>query len=194
MKKVILSLFLVGILDVANTNIARAQTSRPGAIPAQCREIARNLVNYVDGPTGRMIAFQFASNKSRDGNGHFSITDGYLVDFQPRNSPDVAPFFPTRGRGIWQPVPFYVMDSFKESVPGSRSRRSDFPTTRRDGVLLHLSEYGNVTLVLQSWSNTVLTLENQHCYSDSFGYYITGLMKEVNGTSAVSLVLRKIDL
>ena len=126
MKKVIfiaiLSLFLVGIFDVAVKNIAFA---RPVTIPAQCRRIARDLISYVNEPRGRMIAFQFASNKSRDGNGHFSITDGYLTNFQPRISPDVARFFPTRGRGIWQPVPFDVMDNFNDNTSNFRSGRSN---------------------------------------------------------------------
>lgn len=47
---------------------------------------------------------------------------------------------------------------------------------------------GRVRVVLVSWSHTTLVLEDVQCYSDGF---ITGVEREGNGVSIVSLVLRK---
>ena len=160
---------------------------------AQCQAVGRELVNYVNPNLGRLVAFQLASNKSRSQSGHFSITHGYLTNFNPRIQTGLVRFFPRNIRSIFQPVPIFVMGSLDDnnSRGSSLNRAGRFPDKRRDEVLVNLTENGDVTLVLRSWGNTVLTMRNKSCFSDAYGYYINGIVNEVNGTRAVSLVMRK---
>jgi len=47
---------------------------------------------------------------------------------------------------------------------------------------------GKVRIELISWGHATLFLEDVKCYPDGF---ITGIMREINGVSMVSLILRK---
>ncbi len=53
-------------------------------------------------------------------------------------------------------------------------------------VTLHAD--GRVEIMLRSWGDTMLTLENVTCYRDGF---LTGVKREGNGVSLVSFALRK---
>ncbi len=52
-------------------------------------------------------------------------------------------------------------------------------------------EDGNVSIMLRSWGDVVLWLENITCYSEGF---LTGVRTEANGESMVTLALRRQSL
>ena len=150
-----------------------------------CSEMASELVDFVNNDASRFIVFQISSNKSRDRSGHFSLGEGLLYE--------------ETGNSIWTsaaPIAMYVMQGFKdhEDIFGGEfgsDRGSQFGTARRDEVILRLYRNGQVELTLVTWGNTRLNLEDSRCYSNRFGYYMNGIMEEVNGTRTIGLVMRK---
>lgn len=164
-------------------------------MPANCAEISKDLVNFIDPYRGHLVAFQLASNKSRGDLGHFSLAEGYLTEYDKVKGNYSAPYnwFPD-GKAMWQPIPYYIMSGFNFEDMNSVTNGQTFPTGRKDRVTLHITENGRVSLMLNSWNNGILTLENMSCYIDSYGYYMIGTMAENNGTGLITLVFRKVDL
>lgn len=78
---------------------------------------------------------------------------------------------------------FTVLFSDRKSGAGAR-----FDKAQTDIEDITLYKDGRVEIMLRSWGNTVLKLEESRCYSDGF---LTGLKHEGNGVSLVSFALRR---
>ncbi len=75
---------------------------------------------------------------------------------------------------------------FSDRRSAQSNRR--FDPARSDVQDVTVYADGRVRVVLVSWGNTSLFLQDVRCYQDGF---ITGVKREGNGTSMVSLALRK---
>lgn len=82
---------------------------------------------------------------------------------------------------------FHVLYSDRTSHDGECL----FSKERDDLQDITVFEDGSVRIVLRSWGNTVLWLEDVACYSEGF---LTGIRKEGNGDSLVTLALRRQSL
>lgn len=63
-----------------------------------------------------------------------------------------------------------------------------FDASKSDIQDITLFKDGRVEIMLRSWGNTILKLEELKCYRDGF---LTGIKREGNGVSMVSFVMRK---
>lgn len=163
------------------------------------------------------VAFHLAMSKSRGATGHFSVTEGFLDrapnDGRARAIATIP--FPTDewvGDDNFDPgfdwpedyraTPTYVLESLVQEWRDTRRpiyRRSSIRTARRDDVAFRMRiERGarreeddddtvSAQIELLSWGDTRLPLEHMVCSRDLFGYYLTGIASEVNGTRAVAL-------
>jgi hypothetical protein len=75
---------------------------------------------------------------------------------------------------------------FSDRRIGAGGNRYDHSKSDIQDVTLHTD--GRVEILLRSWGNTLLNLEEVTCYRDGF---LTGLKREANGVSLVSFALRK---
>lgn len=183
---------LVALLEMlASAPKASAATQKLAS--EQCRMIAKELVNYVDEDSGRRLVFQLAHNKSRwEKIGHYSLGAGVLSEYPANNS--YARNLPSDGKAVWFPGEHYIMRSIVDADLGSIPRGDSFPTSRRDKLVLYLSENGTMGVILASWGNGFVPFESLNCFKDTFGYYMSGVYREGNGTTLVSVVMRKVDL
>lgn len=75
---------------------------------------------------------------------------------------------------------------FSDRRAGSGGPR--FDASKSDIQDITLYKNGRVEIMLRSWGNTILNLEELKCYR---GGFLTGIKREGNGLSMVSFVMRK---
>lgn len=168
------------------------------AVEADCGPLIFSAESWAAGGTNSQVAVQIAFNKSRGEAGHFSLTDGHLDAYDPVLFPEVEALLNRGQRGIFAPIPKFIMDGFQfDNILDDHARYRRFPTERKDAIYLIMLENGEVFVILRSFDDTVLPVEDLRCYVDQFidpGFYMTGVMPEVNGTTIISFVVKIVSV
>lgn len=149
----------------------------PRSAEVDCAAFAEDLWDYVNASRGanpgdHRIGAKMAAVKirSRDGAaypwGHGAYAEGALGWGGDRLS----------GR-------FAILFSDRRAGTGAR-----FDAAQADIQDVTLHKDGRVDIMLRSWGNAVVELEDVRCYADGF---LTGIAREGNGVSIVSFALRK---
>ncbi|GAB4523983.1 MAG: hypothetical protein Kow00133_12080 [Amphiplicatus sp.] len=155
----------------------RPELLAPQGAEVDCAAFAEELWGYVNArrgadPGAHRIGAKMAAVKirSRDGAtypwGHGAYSEGALGWGGDR----------LIGR-------FTVLFSDRRAGLGAR-----FDATQADIQDVTLHKDGRVDIMLRSWGNAVVELEDVRCYGDGF---LTGIAREGGGVSIVSFALRK---
>ncbi|MEZ5537253.1 MAG: hypothetical protein R3F02_16710 [Thiolinea sp.] len=142
---------------------------------ADCQYVYSQLYDWVKNnkntddefPPGISVVYSF--NKLRPGNtAHGGIHTGWIDDFKPDGTLEST----TLGYTI-----NYDSPQIQKVAPG----------------IFSFHRNGRMELTLPRWNNVVLPVHYAQCYQDRFGYYVSGMRREGNGTSMVGITFRKID-
>jgi hypothetical protein len=152
------------------------------------------------------VSFNLAMSKSRGDSGHFTVAEGFLAK-NPASDPQriyAIPFPEDRYAGDdsfdpgidwpdeFKGVPGYVLESLIQEWRKTRRpiyRRKSIKTSRRDDIGFWINYRGQGRIILHTWGDTALTMRHKVCTKDKYGFYLTALAREVNGTRTVALTI-----
>ncbi len=142
-------------------------TFLPRIALADCASVIKDHINWADGTYNYVIA-EFTSSKNKE-------TASFGAHGQA--------FFRSSTGGT----------KLEADMDVAFSDRDYFSQDKVDHVRLTLNANGTAGVTLLSWGNGKLPIQALQCTTDRFGAYISGQIREGNGTSQVSISLKKHD-